>query len=451
MFSAKDVLWQLTSGPGLMDNVCNLIIRPPRSNYEIEDLGPEVFRIGDDGKQRFMRHDFELENMRGLRFQCSWFKPFPTQRVPCVVYCHANCGGRYDALEALFVLCEGMSLFCFDFCGSGMSEGEYISLGFYERQDLAAVMEFLMLKSDEVDGVALWGRSMGAVTSIMYASKDPSIRCIVCDSPFATLRVLNNDLVERYGGRTARVIPNIVVQAIVERIRKRIMKRAAFDIDDLDTVKYARLCNVPAFLFYGADDDFVTSKHCELIRDAFPTPCLQQYTPGGHNDERDEDIQRVIAAFLHLYLIDKPNGVRDLQTRQQEVTTSTVPPPPPPPPAAASAAAAAPPPSNTGASASLQQGGTEKQRNGDAVPHSSAAPTSSSTSRSSSLSSSVSSLPSAASAASTTSSELLQRYFSLNAAPSLPASNARKGDEPSDRADDDHHTTARPPFFRDRE
>lgn len=323
MITAKDVFQQLTTGPGLMDSICNFIIRPPRSDYEMDDLGPEVFRIGDDGAERFTRHDFELENMRGLRFQCSWFKPFPAKQTPCVVYCHANCGGRYDAMEALFVLREGMSLFAFDFCGSGMSEGEYISLGFYERQDLAAVMEFLTLKSDEVDGVALWGRSMGAVTAIMYASKDPWIRCVVCDSPFATLRVLINDLVERYGGRTARVIPNAVLQAIVERIRRRIMKRAAFDIDDLDTVKYARLCNAPALLFHGSEDDFVTSKHCELIRDAFPIPCLQQYTPGGHNDERDEDIQKVIGAFLHLYLIDKPTALREAQAGQHSAAPSS--------------------------------------------------------------------------------------------------------------------------------
>lgn len=316
MISARDVFVQLTSGPGLMDSMCNFIIRPPRSSYEMEDLGPDVFRIGDDGTERFMRHDFELENMRGLRFQCSWFKPYPARRVPCVVYCHANCGGRYDGLEALFVLREGFSLFCFDFCGSGMSEGEYISLGFYERQDLVAVIEFLMLKSDEVDGVALWGRSMGAVAAIMYASKDPWIRCIVCDSPFASLRILINDLVEQHGGRTARAMPKMLVRGVVERIRKRIMKRAAFDIDDLDAVKYAKACKVPAFLFHGADDDFVSPSHSELIRDAFDTPCLHQFTPGGHNDERDEDLQEMIGTFLRLYLIDKPQGARELQALQ---------------------------------------------------------------------------------------------------------------------------------------
>ncbi|KAG5498550.1 hypothetical protein JKF63_02836 [Porcisia hertigi] len=317
MISVKDVFLHLTSGPGLMDNICNFIIRPPRSNYSVRDLGPDIFRIGDKGTERFMRQDFELENMRGMRLCCSWFKPYPTRRVPCVVYCHENCGGRCSGLEAIFLLEEGFSLFCFDFCGCGMSEGEYTSLGFYERQDLVAVIEFLMLKGDEVDGVALWGRSMGAVAAIMYASKDPWIRCIVCDSPFASLRLLIDDLVERHGGRAARAVPKILLRGIVESIRKRIMRRAAFDIDDLNSVKYANACHVPALLLHGADDDFVSPAHSELIRDAFRIPCLQQFTPGGHNDERDADMQKLISAFLHLYLVDKPQGARDMQALRE--------------------------------------------------------------------------------------------------------------------------------------
>lgn len=311
MIGAKQILQRLTSGPSLMDSVCDFIIRPPRSNYDLEDLGPQIFRIGDMGSSRYVRHDFELVNMRGLSLQCSWYKMHPQKCSPCVVYCHANCGSRYDGLEALFLLRHGFSVFTFDFAGSGMSEGTYISLGFYERQDLATVVEFLMMKTDEVCGVALWGRSMGAVAAVMYAAKDPWIRCIVLDSPFSNLRLLIHDIVERHGGRTAQYVPNVIVDGIVGRIRKRIMTRAAFDMDDLDTVKYASQCNVPSLLFHGEDDDFVSMKHCFRIRDAFAGPCLQELVPGGHNDEREDEIQNLIVGFLRLYLVEKPNGEQE--------------------------------------------------------------------------------------------------------------------------------------------
>ena len=36
--------------------------------------------------------------------------------------------------------------------------------------------------------IGLWGRSMGAVTALMHADRDPSIAAMVLDSPFTTLK-----------------------------------------------------------------------------------------------------------------------------------------------------------------------------------------------------------------------------------------------------------------------
>ncbi len=55
----------------------------------------------------------------------------------------------------------------FDFAGSGLSDGEYVSLGYYEREDLAVVIEYLQKKRN-MGPVAIWGRSMGSATALMY-------------------------------------------------------------------------------------------------------------------------------------------------------------------------------------------------------------------------------------------------------------------------------------------
>ena len=86
-----------------------------------------------------------------------------------------------------------MTLFCFDFSGCGLSEGEYISLGWYEREDLQVLIEYLR-KNRRVSTIGLWGRSMGAVTALLYADRDPSIAGMVLDSPFANLKILVNEL-----------------------------------------------------------------------------------------------------------------------------------------------------------------------------------------------------------------------------------------------------------------
>jgi alpha/beta superfamily hydrolase len=46
-----------------------------------------------------------------------------------------------DSLEVVeSFLPKGYSVFCFDFSGAGNSEGEYISLGYYESSDIRTVV-----------------------------------------------------------------------------------------------------------------------------------------------------------------------------------------------------------------------------------------------------------------------------------------------------------------------
>lgn len=59
-------------------------------------------------------------NPRGLKLQCSHFKPCHVRRkeggLPCVIYCHCNSGSRRDAEEAICILVPlGVSVFAVDF------------------------------------------------------------------------------------------------------------------------------------------------------------------------------------------------------------------------------------------------------------------------------------------------------------------------------------------------
>lgn len=113
----------------------------------------------------------------------------------------------------------------FDFAGCGMSEGEYISLGFFEKDDVHVVVEHLR-QQNLVTRIGLWGRSMGAATAIQCAQADPSLACIVCDSPFSSLLVLATELVQH----AEFSIPNFMFKIAFSAIRKSVKKRAKFDI-----------------------------------------------------------------------------------------------------------------------------------------------------------------------------------------------------------------------------
>ena len=153
--------------------------------------------------------------------------------MPCVIYLHGNSSSRVEALEAApFLLPSNMTLFCFDFAGCGLSEGEYISLGWWEREDLNLIVEYLR-KERRVSTIGLWGRSMGAVTSLLHGDRDPSIGGMVLDSPFSNMKTLVSELAKQY-----TKIPSMLVSGALQLIRSTIKSKANFDIMNLSPIDH---------------------------------------------------------------------------------------------------------------------------------------------------------------------------------------------------------------------
>jgi fermentation-respiration switch protein FrsA (DUF1100 family) len=81
------------------------------------------------------------------------------------------------------VISAGNALVLFDFHGSGLSSGSYVSFGWYETFDIDAVIRFLV-KSEKVSRVCLWGRSMGASSALYYCSE--SFRALMGENVYGS-------------------------------------------------------------------------------------------------------------------------------------------------------------------------------------------------------------------------------------------------------------------------
>ena len=85
-----------------------------------------------------------------------------------MIYLHGNSSSRYESVQLLKFLSKyDISLCSFDFSGCGLSEGEYISLGWHEKDDVDLVVKYLST-TKKITKIALWGRSMGAVATLLY-------------------------------------------------------------------------------------------------------------------------------------------------------------------------------------------------------------------------------------------------------------------------------------------
>lgn len=279
-----------------MEQLVNFVIRPPRAEYNPEhDLLEQEFLL----KGRwYQRKDLEVKNIRGDILQCSHYMPVerPEDRpLPCVIYCHGNSGCRADASEAAIVLLpSNITIFTLDFSGSGLSGGEHVTLGWNEKDDLKAVVEYLRTDGN-VSLIGLWGRSMGAVTSLMYGAEDPSIAAMVLDSPFSDLVDLMMELVDTYKFR----LPKFTIKFAIQYMRRAVQKKANFNITDLNTIKVAKSCFVPVLFGHAVDDDFIQPHHSERIYEAYIGDKNIIKFDGDHNSPRPQFYFDSINIFFH--------------------------------------------------------------------------------------------------------------------------------------------------------
>jgi pimeloyl-ACP methyl ester carboxylesterase len=272
------------------------IIRPPRDHYEIKDLGPTVFSIEN---RTYQRTDLPLKNSRGHNLVCSHFEPIPSERVnerlPVVIYMHGNCSSRLEAISTLPVLLPfNITVFCFDFSGSGLSDGEFISLGYYERDDLAAVVDYLR-ESNRVTCIGLWGRSMGADVALMHADRDPSIAGLVIDSAFTDLKVICEEMVDLY---VTIKLPRWVIGTARAMVRSSVLKNAGFDIDEVAPIESAKNSFIPALFAAAYNDAFINPHHAKELYEAYAGDKNFVMVEGEHNSARSKFFMDSVAIFF---------------------------------------------------------------------------------------------------------------------------------------------------------
>ena len=166
---------------------------------------------------------------------------------PTVVYLHGNSGCRLEGDEiADQYLRRGMGFFSVDFGGCGISDGGMVTLGYREREDVEVVLDYLKSQAS-VSFVCLYGRSMGAATALLVAADDRyyhHVAGLVLDSCYMSVREIALDLARKYAEQIPLVHTESVAGNAVDALREAVVDTAGFDLDTIDVLRAAPLCQV---------------------------------------------------------------------------------------------------------------------------------------------------------------------------------------------------------------
>ena len=183
------------------------------------------------------------------------------------------------------------------------SEGELITFGMHEIDDMEAWYQFLLLRSDiGPSKVGIIGNSYGGMLAIQFAAQNENIKAVVANCAFSSLNDPVSTSVTHFTG-----LPNF---PFVPLITFWAENETGFKKEDIDATKWiADISPRPVFLMQGGADTVISSDSGQRLYDAAGEPKELWFDRAlGHvefDTERAEEYEARVVAFFDQYLLDK--------------------------------------------------------------------------------------------------------------------------------------------------
>ena len=269
-------------------------------------LGPKNFKMYE---KSYHRKDYEITSSEKHKLKCSFIEPTQKYRsskiMPLVIYLHGNSSSRVDGYYVShYLLRRGINVFLFDFAGCGKSEGEFISLGYHESNDIKIIIDYITNNIEGVGNIGLWGRSMGAATTMIYAHRDKRVKAICMDSPFADFEKLARELTLQQIS-----LPGFLISIALSIIATTVKSKNGLDIYKLKPIEHAKKTKIPAFFIHAKNDELINVQHSEDLFKEYvgKKKFIIKLETGGHNSGRGKIINNDIAEFFEKYLLKNDN------------------------------------------------------------------------------------------------------------------------------------------------
>lgn len=277
------------------DQVWKYLVCPFKLNYGLESLGPPTQAWANTTYDKI---EGSVKNDRGNSMVYSFYQArgIKHEKSFTVVYLHSHGACRVEGYHLLRVCgIYGVSLCLFDFAGCGHSEGEFISMGIYEKNDTCVLMDHLQVEFG-VQHFAVWGRSMGAATALQAYPNLKNTFALVLDSPFTTVRSVYRNAVKQ-----KVALPDMITDMIFSYASSEIVSHYGFDVNAIRPYEVGPRVNIPTVLI-GTREDKITD-YGDLL-ELYSVLAIDDHNKviveckGQHNDDRDQTTLKNTLEFL---------------------------------------------------------------------------------------------------------------------------------------------------------
>lgn len=237
--------------------------------------------------------DFETVTLKSNKAIECWNIKVANPKGTIILF-HGFGGNKSSILDKAEVFRElGYNTFLVDFMGSGGSEGNQTTLGFFEAEQVKTCFDYLTKKGE--DTIFLFGTSMGAV-AIMKAISDLKIqpKGIILECPFGSFY---KTVCARFKMMNAPTFPMAGLLVLWGGLQN------GFWAFGHNPAEYSKKIDCPTLLMYGQKDEKVSKAEIdEIFANLKGRKVLKVYPTAGHENyliqykaEWTEDVAQFIA------------------------------------------------------------------------------------------------------------------------------------------------------------
>lgn len=187
-----------------------------------------------------------------------WWIPHPTPRAT-IVFAHGYGKNREQSDLPLKELIpefheQGYQFLTFDFRGSGISEGDRVTVGAKEQDDLISAINYAKNRSN--GPIVIYGVSMGAATALATAD-DIDVAAVIADSPFSDLRAYLETNLPVWSD-----LPNFPFTPVIMTVTPWF---SGLDADLVSPIQDVKQIDAPILLIHGEGDDAIPLSESEQL------------------------------------------------------------------------------------------------------------------------------------------------------------------------------------------
>ena len=243
-----------------------LILTPVRINGEIT---PKDFGLTAESLQ--------IEVAPNLHLKGYWTHSKTDTVKGIIIFAHGIGGCKESYIGVAQKLAhKGIESILVDSRAHGESEGKFCTYGFYERDDISKIIDFIQTKHANLP-IGIWGSSMGGAIGLLALAKDKRLQFGLIESTFTDLHQIVFDYKKR-------LLQGFGSQTMVNIVLKRAGEIANFNPNEVKPIEAVKQIEQPIIIAHGDADENISYQYGQQLFDNLKSTDKEFYLVknGGH-------------------------------------------------------------------------------------------------------------------------------------------------------------------------